>query len=389
MKVKILLIYLLWRLLLFIPVYFAFLYLPYRTGFAYTSPLHFIDKNNLVAHFLLSPWGNFDGVHYLLIAAYGYTINAGFFPFFPLTINVISNILGSVSAFDVIQFLTALFLANIYFVLALLIFYSLVKIDYKKNIVITSVIFLLVFPTSFFYGAIYSESLFLLLSLASFYFARKRQWFFASIFGSLLTATRIVGIAILPALLWEFFREEIKQFKKGGNKLKLIFKGLPLLIIPLGLLSYMYFNFIKWGNPFYFLVAQGQFANNRSVNSIVFFPQTIYRYLKILFSVSANHFEWWIALLEILTFFIISFLFSIAFKKKIRFSYLIFSLFCFLLPVSSGTFSALPRYSVVLFPLFMALGLVTNKKIKIIYAAISIILLFIALMLFSRGYFIA
>lgn len=387
MKVKILLIYLLWRFLLLIPVYFAFFYLPYRAGYAYTSPLHFIDKNNLITHFLLSPWGNFDGVYYLLIAAYGYTVNAGFFPLFPIAIRFVSAILGHVAAFDIVQFLSALILSNVFFILALIVFYLLIKIDYKNNIAFRSVIFLLIFPTSFFYGAIYSESLFLLLSLGSFYFARKRKWFLASICGLLLTATRVVGIAILPALIYEFFIEEVKKTKQ--NKLNLILKSLPLFTVPLGLLSYMYFNFIKWGNPFYFIIAQGQLANNRSVDSVVFFPQTVYRYIKILFSVTMNRYEWWVALLELFIFLFIFSLFILAWKKKIRFSYILFSLLCFLLPVSSGTFSGLPRYVVILFPLFIALGLISNKKVKFIYSAISIILLFIALMLFSRGYFIA
>lgn len=364
--------------MLFIPIYLAYLYIPYRTGYNYTSPLHFIDKKSLVTHFFLSPWGNFDGVHYLLIAAYGYTINAGFFPLFPLIINILSKISGTVNAFDSFQFLSALFLSNLFFIFALMFFYALITIDYKSNVAILSIIFLLVFPTSFFYVSIYSESLFLLLSLIVFYFARKRRWFFAGIFGLLLSATRLVGIAILPALLWEFFSEEKKKVKV-----------LSLFIIPFGIFGYMIFNFIKWGNPFYFLVAQGQFANNRSINSLIFFPQTVFRYLKIIFSVSSSQYEWWVALFEIFTFFFISALFFLAWSKRIRISYIIFSLICFLLPISSGTFSALPRYSIILFPLFMALGLITSRKIIIIYVAMSILLLFISLMLFSRGYYIA
>ena len=378
------LIFLSWRIFLFIPLIAGNIFLSYRQGYPYTSPLHFIsDPNWLVSSFLFSSWANFDGVHYLLIAANGYTESSGFFPLFPLLIFIMTSIVSPTPAiypFYPIQYLTVLFATNLFFGLALVMLYKLIKLDYQDSLPVLVIIFILIFPTSFFFASIYSESLFLLLSVLSFYFARTNRWFMASISGGLLTATRFAGIAIIPALVFEFIKQEKSVFK---------LKGLLLLLMPLGILGYMLFNFLKWGDPFYFIQAQGSFHNERSVDSIVFIPQTIFRYIKILTTLSPSIFEWWIALLEISVFFFVSIMLFVAWRKKVRLSYILFALICFFIPISTGTFTGLPRYALILFPIFITLAMIKSKLVKIFYATISFILLFILFMLFSRGYYIA
>ena len=196
----------------------------------------------------------------------------------------------------------------------------------------------------------------------------------------LLIAARFVGIAIIPALIFEFYVQKKTLFSK---------KIIPLFLIPLGILSYVWFNFMQWGNPLHFIEAQGNLQNNRSIDSIILFPQTVFRYLRILTSVNSHQYEWLIALLELSTFIFVSVMFFIACKKKIRTSYLIFAFLAFLIPVSSGTFTGLPRYSLVLFPIFIAMALVKNKIFKIAYCVIGVILLFLLFMLFSKGYFVS
>ena len=376
---RIVLLFIVWRIFLFIPLIVSEAFLLPRKSYEYTLLTYFLEKSSILYNFLLYPFANFDAVFYLLIAAKEYTVNAGFFPLFPLTIRI-ATLPFNVIPFDAIQYFFAVLLVSVYFLAAIIVFYKLIRLDYKENVAIWSIVFLLIFPTSFFYAAIYSESLFLLLSLLAFYFARKKKWFWAGITGGLLSATRIVGIAMWPALIYEYFKE---------SRNKPTIKALPLLLVPLGLLGYMFYNFQKWGNPFYFIQAQGNFANNRSVDSIVLFPQTVFRYIKILLSVKPNIYEWWVAFFE-LSFFIFALsLLYIAWKKKIRFSYIFFGLLCFIIPVSSGTFSGLPRYIAVIFLIFITLALIKSRLFKIIYSAISVILLFIFFMLFSKGYFIS
>lgn len=372
-------IFFLWRIFLFLPLFVA-QKIPYRSGYDYTNIWKFTKQYEPVKSPFLYPWANFDGVYYLYIAGSGYTKdNSGFFPLYPITISIASSVLRGAKTFGALQFFIAFFLANSFLFLNLVVLYKLLRLDYSHKISISALLFLLIFPASFFLGAIYSESLFLLLSALSFYFARKKQWLEACIFASLLTATRFVGIAILPALFYEFYSQE-KTFKKINL--------LPLFFIPIGLFSYAWFNLQQWKNPLNFLYAHTNLGNGR-VASIILFPQTIFRYLKILLSTSFYQYEWWIALLEFFTFFLISYLLFLVWRDKIRRSYFIFAFFSFLIPVSSGTFSAVIRYSVILFPIFIALALLKNKVFKFMYIFVSIILLFILLVLFSRGFFVA
>ena len=103
----------------------------------------------------------------------------------------------------------------------------------------------------------------------------------------------------------------------------------------------------------------------------------------------ANSYDWMIALLELISFLFTAFMLYFAWKKKLRRSYLIFAFINFAITISTGTFSGLPRYIITIFPIFMALALLKNKILKLSYIIISPILLFILLMLFSRGYFVA
>lgn len=379
---KVFFLFIAWRLFLFLPLLFGHFFLSYRFDSPYTRIWYFIQPYFPVNSFLLYPWANFDGVHYLSIAGNGYIDDGRFFPLFPLLISFVSHLFGGVQAFGAIQFFVGLILSNLFFFLSLIVLYKLVQMDFSKRVAFWSLLFPLVFPTSFYFASIYSESLFLLLTALSFYFARNRKWLAAGLCGALLSATRIVGISILPALLYEFLQSR-KKVKESWAKI------LPLFLIPLGLISYMFFNLQKWKDPLYFLHAQGFLANGREVDTLISPFQTVFRYIKILTTVSLVQYEWWIALLELLAAFLGVIFLYLSFKKKIRFSYIIFALLCFSIPVLSGTFSALPRYVLVLFPFYITYALIENKIIWTLLLTIFLVLLFLLCMVFSRGYFVA
>ena len=192
--------------------------------------------------------------------------------------------------------------------------------------------------------------------------------------------TRLVGICIIPALIYEF----ITQDKK--NRLK---KSYSFLLPVLVFMGYLWFNYLNWGNALHFLYSQGELNNGRSTASLVLFPQTMVRYVKIFVTVSPRIYEWWIALVEFVSFLFAGSMVYIAWKKNIRFSYILYSAFCILIPASSGTFSGLPRYVAILFPLYLAITLGKNTGMKLLYGVVSGILLFVLLMVFSRGYYVS
>ncbi len=374
--------FIIWRLLLFAPIFVAEKKLDYRSGYEYTNINDARNSNdrNITDKLLLSPWANFDGLHYLTIASNGYSNNYGFFPLLPTLVKPVANIFGAKQNFDNAYFFAGLLVSNLAFFLSLIAFYKLLSLDFSEKQTKISILSLLFFPTSFFLGSIYSESLFLLLLFSSLYFARKKQWLLASFLGSLLTLTRFVGICIFPVLIYEFYKSRdwsIKNFIKSG-----------IWATPAGLIFYSIYNQIQEGNFLYFIKAQGNFLNNRSVDSFIFFGQTIYRYIKILLTTSTNQFEWWIALLEIGSFIFISTVTVYALKKRVRFSYILFSFLAVLIPASSGTFSALPRYILVAFIIYISVGII-GARLRLIYFVISIALLSILTFFFSRGYFIS
>src|SRR3954469_6119358 len=61
--------------------------------------------------------------------------------------------------------------------------------------------YIALFPTSYFFSLPMTESLFLLLSAATFLAAARQRWWAAGILGALTSATRVIGICLLPALL--------------------------------------------------------------------------------------------------------------------------------------------------------------------------------------------
>lgn len=376
---KIIAVFLTWRIFLFIPLLFASSIIPYRQGYDYTNVWKFTEPYSPVSSPLLFPWANFDGVHYLSIAVNGYSNNQGFFPFYPILTRIIATLFGGGEPFGFAYFISGFLIANISFALSLFVLNKLVSLDFPKKVAWKSIIFLLIFPTSFFFGSLYTESLFLLLTLLTFYFARRKKWFYASAFGMLLSVTRLVGIAILPALIYEFIKEEKK----------LSAKALSLLLTPLGLISYALYNFWQFGNPLLFIQAHERLNPTRTVDSIVLLPQTIFRYFKILGTLPISQLEWWIALLEISLFIFAAAMLYVAFRKKVRLSYIIFAAVALLLPASSGTLSGFPRYVLSAFPIFISLALIKNLPIKIIYVTSSVVVLFLLLAFFARGHFVA
>lgn len=372
--------FLIWRVFLFLPVIFGASFLNYGSSFPFFEISYYKDLPLFLNNPIFKIWSNFDGVHYLNIAAQGYTTEARFFPLFPLLIFFSS--LGSF--FYPLTYTIAVTLPNLFAIAGLSFFYKLLRLDYSERVSLGAINNLLIFPTSFFLVSVYSESLFLLLLLSCFYFSRKKNWPAAVVSGFLLCCTRLVGIFIIPVLMFEFLNGKEKL-----NKSSLLTLLSLIFIVPLGLIAYAVFNLNKWGNPLYFLLAQTELGNSRTADTLVTPIQTLFRYSKIYFALPPSQFEWWIAIAEAASFVFGSVMLYVAWKKKIRTSYLIFAVPAFLMPVFSGTFSGLPRYLLVIFPVFVAVSLIKIKVIRGVYLSVCITLLFILLMFFSRGYFIA
>jgi Mannosyltransferase (PIG-V) len=153
-----------------------------------------------------------DAQWFLRLATTGYASgdhSAAFFPGFPLAIRVADVVpgLGPLGA--------ALLIANGAAFGALLLLHALTRFELGDDAARRAVLFTALFPTAFFLYAPYSESLFLLLSIAAFWFARRDRWGWAALAGAGAAATRSVGILLVLAL-WV---EALAQYRRSRKPL--------------------------------------------------------------------------------------------------------------------------------------------------------------------------
>lgn len=344
--------------------------IPHRGGYNYA------EKGILNPPFFWNR-ANFDGIHYLDISRRGYGIyQQAFFPLYPKIIKYLAPL------FKGKDLLAGLFISHISLFLFLFVFYKLILLDYDHKIAQRSLLFLMIFPTSFFFGFVYTESMFLFFILGSFYAARKKSWLVAGVLGALAANTRLVGIFLFPALLYEWWQ----QYKISNFKLKI--SNLFVFLVPLGLLSYMRFLKVNFNDPLMFIHIQPFFGANRSGAKMILLYQVFFRYLKMILTTKIDplYFTVWLELLVAIGFI---FLLIKCYLKKIRRSYLIFSVLALITPTLTGTFSSLPRYALVLFPCFIYLGMIRSNRTRRVIQIIFILLALFSATLFFRGYWIS
>src|SRR3990167_7488746 len=157
-------------------------------------------------------------------------------------------------------------------------------------------VLLLYFPTSFYFGALYNESLYLFFSLLAFYLARKDKWLLAGIVGALSSATRIFGVLLLPALIIEAVQRKVP-----------LRKSIWVLLVPIGLIYYMYYQWANFSDPLAFYNLQ-LLVGEQHQRGIILLPQVFFRYLKMILSVDPVNPIFQTVVLELTTGIIFTFL---------------------------------------------------------------------------------
>lgn len=331
-----------------------------------------------ISNYYIAPWGNFDGEHFVSIAYFGYQeLQQAFFPLYPKLMEVGMLMFGRTME---VGSRTGYFISAITFPVALIFLYKLINLDYPKKFALGVIAVLLLYPASFYFNAIYSESLFLMLITLSFYFFRKEKYFWASFFGFFASLTRVFGVLLFLSFLIEIFLYKIP-----------IRKVFWIILIPAGLALYMSYLYFSIGDPLAFYNLQ-LVVGEQHQRGVVLFPQVIYRYIKILFSLDLISPLLTTILFELAVGIVFLMLPVIGYFKKIRLSYLVFAFLGYMLPTIQGSFSSLPRYVLVLFPSFIILALLLKHLpnwTKIVLGFLSAILLLIETGLFLRGYWVA
>lgn len=374
-------VFVVWQLILVAIIALGTKYFPTTNTHLYTEDIFGVNPRWLWSR------ANFGGMHYLGIARKGYGIyQQAFFPLYP---SLISKLTPFFQGRDLIAGLAISMLSHF---LALLFFYKLVRLDYHESIAKRTLVYLLIFPTAFFFSAVYAEALFLFLILASFYFARTGRWWLAGIFGGFASATHLPGIFLLPALVVELWQQSQGQQRRGRFQLFncSIVQLLPLALIPLGLLAYMRFLQINYQDPLMFFNVQPYFGAGRTAGKIVLLYQVFWRYLKMLITVDKFTPTYFVVVLEALTGGAFLLLTIFAYLRR-WFSYVTFMTLAYITPTLTGTFLSLPRFALILFPGFILLAIWAEKYkwIRVLYPLIAIFLLIVSLLFFARGYWVA
>lgn len=317
-------------------------------------------------------WANFDGVHYLVLIDHGYKqFLEGFFPFYP----ILSRILSELT--PLLPHESALYVSHVSLFLGIILLH-LIATKLNKVRSYWPTIFLLSFPTSFFFAGVYTESLYFFLSALSIYSVLKKRWWIAAIIGAFASATRLNGVYLVFPLLFGLLSD-----KKNIRKLDY----LSICVIPLGLVSFMIYLSKSVGDPLAFVHVQKIFAVGRSTESIVMVPQTIWRYMKILMTIDPREMQFAIALLELSSLSIFSGLLLKAWKDRYPIGIIIYSACALLTPTLTGTLISFPRYMLVNFPLFVALSSMHNTRIRLV-VIVWVIGLVVITSAFLQGYFV-
>ena len=173
-------------------------------------------------------WSRWDSDWFLRIAEDGYSwpsSTPAFFPLYPLLVAGLGTVFGGR---DVLAGVVISLAAG---AAAFVLLYRLTDLRLGEDAARRTVLFLAVAPTSLFFGAVYSESLFLLLAVATFLLAERGRFWQAGAAAGLALLTRSAGVALLPALVVLAWRAPNRLRALAGVALApLLFALYPLVL---------------------------------------------------------------------------------------------------------------------------------------------------------------
>ena len=291
-----------------------------------------------------------DVAHYVGLSRAGY-LHAPFdltnersqqFAFFPLH-PLLLWLLGHVTD-DVILWGAAL--CNVLFLLALVFLHKLtLAFGYDESVARRAVFYLAAFPASYFFSIPMTESLFVVLTVGSFYAAKRERWWTAGVLGLLASATRLTGVMLLPSLLvlsWQMYRS--LQIRKV----------LGLLLVPFGLFAYSFYAWWLSGDALAFKHAQAAWGREPSI----FFLGPLIKWL-----IDPRVFAqpWNVQVFSVAATLLCFFCIYVLVRRR-EWALALYTSLSIVLPLSSGVLQSLERYTMGFFPIFIALGVAAKSE---------------------------
>lgn len=188
-------------------------------------------------------WHRWDTTWYVIIADSGYGYDkrsAAFFPLYPLMIRGFNHVLPGDS------FAAALIISVITCLVTLVLVHRLATEIMGQDIGKRTTFYLIAFPTGFYLAAAYNEGLFVALAAGAFYCMRRRRWWLAAVLMGFASATRMAGILLILAFLYEYARQA------GFSPRRIRPNVLWVALAPTGLLLYAWYCWRSFGDPLFF-----------------------------------------------------------------------------------------------------------------------------------------
>jgi hypothetical protein len=340
---------------------------------------------------LFSPLAHWDAVWFINIAGSGYpdadSPRTAFFPLYPLLSRGVGE-LGGGSRGAILIGAYAVSLAALLGALYLL--YRLTELELGSDVAGPTLLLLCVFPASLFFGAPYSESVFLLASVGAFFAARTGHWAWAGAAASAASGTRSAGILLLlPLVLLYLYGPRADRppdsWPAGSgwrNGLRPRYAVRPdaawLALAPLGLVAYAGYLGVAHGDALAFASAQEawsrEFAGPLSgvwQGAVAAFDgarQVLSGSRETVYFEQAAGDPFRIAAINLMLFASLCFaaVATLGVLRRLPFAYGAYVVAALMLPLSYPVepqpLMSLPRFLVVLFPLFMWLALACRER---------------------------
>jgi hypothetical protein len=231
-------------------------------SFGTASNARQFDQFGLTAPFgyfgnlLVSPLARWDSAWYLAIAQGGYDHNperTTFFPLYPLLVRGVGEVLRS-------ELIAGVAISLVCFAVSLVLLYRLAALELGDERARICVMLLAFSPMAYYFSAVYTESLFLALSVGCVYQARRGRWASASVLGAVAAASRNTGVVlVIPIALLYLYGPRTDRPPPPSIAAGLLARLRPryplgrelawVLLVPVGLAAYILFLAVTTGDP--------------------------------------------------------------------------------------------------------------------------------------------
>jgi Mannosyltransferase (PIG-V) len=320
-------------------------------------------------------WARWDSDFFLRIAEDGYDrASAAFHPLYPALVAVLGR------AFFGHYLLAGVVISLLAALGSFLLLHRIAEERLGADGARRTVLYLAVFPMALFLQAVYSESLFLLLVLASFVLAERQRFAAAGIVAGLAILTRAAGLALLPALALLAWRHRDRVRALAGVAL-----AIPVAAI---------YPLVLWqqvGDPWAFTDAQdrwhrhfsaagplggiwdGLVAGWHGLEQFVVGHGTSVAGVDPMHAAAEN--------VQALAFLIFFAVLAVVAWRRFGAAYGLFAAVSLAIPLSYPSerwpLLSLPRFGLVIFPLFLALAALTAGRPRLHTAVVACSALFL------------